>query len=287
MNERGDIEFPIWRKKVDHSFLTLTYTPIPKWLWGVWEIDTLFGNVNSKKLPDSKVKIVFQNNSYDGFVTFTKRPNGEKQSQLSFEKDLHDLLKEAFLMTYMRSLEGQIRKASGAKVDIEKEIPFWEFIDIEFDSSSKLFKFTCHYNQQPTFPELFKQLVSSPSIKKVDDHINNKENERIYKQDWKSRSEYKNEIGAENVIYTLLDTKNKLIYIGEAKKLIVRFDAGHKDIKHWTYYKYNVLPKSLESYRLTLERMAIRDMANFLDNKADISKIKISAYKLVNRKIDK
>lgn len=110
-------------------------------------------------------------------------------------------------MTYMSSLEGQIRKTSGSKVDIEKEIPFWEFIDIEFDSSSKLFKFTCHYNQQPTFPALFKQLVSSPSIKKVDDHINSKEKERIYKQDWKSRSEYKNEIGAENVIYTLLDTK--------------------------------------------------------------------------------
>ncbi len=128
MDERGDIEFPIWRKKVDRSF-----------------------------------------------VAFTNRSNGDKHSQLSFEKDLHDLLKEAFLMTYMRSLEGQVRKASRAKVDIEKEVPFWEFIDIEFDSSSKLFKYTCHYYQQPTFPELFKQLVSSPSIKKVDDHINNKE----------------------------------------------------------------------------------------------------------------
>ncbi len=43
----------------------------------------------------------------------------------------------------------------------------------------------------------------------------------------KSHSEYKNEIGAENVIYTLLDTKNKLIYIGEAKKLSSRFDRDH------------------------------------------------------------
>ena len=53
------------------------------------------------------------------------------------------------------------------------------------------------------------------------------------------------------------------------------------------YYKYNVLPKSLESHRLSLERMAIRDMANFLENKADIPNIEISAYKLANRKIDR
>lgn len=287
MNERGDIEFPIWRKKVDHSFLTLTYTPIPKWLWPIWEIEALFTSVKTKKSPESLVKIVFQKRIFDGFVTFTKRPNGEKQSQLSFGKELHNLLKEAFLMTYMRSLEGQIRKASGTKVDIEKEIPFWEFIDIEFDSSSKLFKFTCHYNQQPTFPELFKQLVSSPSMKSVDDFINEKDANRIHKQNWKPRTEYKNEIGAENVIYTLIDTKNKLIYIGEAKKLISRFDNGHPDISKWDYYKYNVLPKTLESHRLSLERMAIRDMANFLENKADIPNIEISAYKLANRKIDR
>ena len=28
MNERSDIEFPVWRKKVDHSFLNEKVTPI-------------------------------------------------------------------------------------------------------------------------------------------------------------------------------------------------------------------------------------------------------------------
>ena len=125
------------------------------------------------------------------------------------------------------------------------------------------------------------------SIKAIDDYINEKDADRIHKQNWKPRIEYKSEIGAENVIYTLIDTVNKLIYIGEAKKLISRFDNGHPDISKWNYYKYNVLPKSLESHRLSLERMAIRDMANFLENKADIPNIEISAYKLANRKIDR
>ena len=39
MNERSDIEFPVWRKKVDHSFLNEKVTPIPKWLWSIWKIE--------------------------------------------------------------------------------------------------------------------------------------------------------------------------------------------------------------------------------------------------------
>ncbi|MEL0633862.1 hypothetical protein V6237_13855 [Pseudoalteromonas carrageenovora] len=287
MNERRDIEFPVWRKKVDNSFLNEKVTPIPKWLWSVWEIKETFNNINTTKDHASEVDIIFAGKNYKGNVFFSSRSNG-KMCRFSFEHELHSILKEQFLMSYMRSLEGKIRKASGNKSDIEKEIPFWEFLDIEFNAERKLFKFTCHYNQQPIFPELFKQLVSSPSIKAVDDFISEKEANRIYKQNWKPRSEYKNEIGAENVIYTLIDTVNKLIYIGEAKKLIARFDSNsHTVIPKWDFYKYNVLPKSLEDYRLTLERMAIRDMANFLKNEADIPIIEISAYKLVNRKVDK
>ena len=287
MNERSDIEFPVWRKKIDQSFLFENVTPIPKWLWSVWDVEKNFGDVSSKTDNRSVVTINFGGNNYTGHIFFSERTSG-KICRFSFEQKLHSELKENFLMSYMRSLEGKIRKAAGSKIDIEKAIPFWEFLDIEFDAKNKFFRFTCHYNQQPTFPELFKQLVSSPSVKSVDDYLNGKDVNRIYKQDWKPKSEYKNEVGAENVIYTLVDTVNKLIYIGEAKKLIARFDSNsHTVIPNWNFYKYNVLPKSLEDYRLTLERMVIRDMANFLANKADIPNIEISPYKLANIKTDK
>ena len=144
MNERGDIEYPIWRKKVDHSFLNNNVTPIPKWLWQVWKIEDTFGKVRSIRNSNSAVKIKFQNRIYGGNIFFSQRGTG-KMCRFSFEQTLHSILKERFLMSYMRSLEGQLRKASGKKVDIEKAIPFWEFIDIEYDNSAKLFKFTCHY----------------------------------------------------------------------------------------------------------------------------------------------
>ena len=95
------------------------------------------------------------------------------------------------------------------------------------------------------------------------------------------------EINAENVIYTLVDTKNRLIYIGEAEKLAKRFDSGHPDILDWDFYKFNQLPPDLAEHRLKIERMAIRDMAALIENKNGIGTLGISDYKLANRKIDK
>jgi len=114
-----------------------------------------------------------------------------------------------------------------------------------------------------------------------------KDDLRIYKQDWKPREEFEVELGAENVIYTLIDTKKKQIYVGEADNLVKRLASGHNQIPQWDYYRYNILPSSLSQFRLTLERMVIRDYATLLCNTKGIDTIKISEYQLVNEKIDK
>ena len=170
--------------------------------------------------------------------------------------------------------------------DVEKEIPFWEFLDIEFDGGSKMVRMTAHYTQEPTFPELFRRLTYSPVLKRIDDELNEKGVSRIHKQDWRSRGEFEAEIGAENVIYMLIDTKGKLLYIGEAKRLVQRLRAGHPTIKNWNFYRYDVLPQALQKFRVTLERMVIRNFATVLSNKRDIQTIKISEFRLANDKID-
>ena len=120
-------------------------------------------------------------------------------------------------MSYMRDIENRLR---GHKTNIEEEIPFWEFLDIEFDSKNSNFIFTSYYTQKPSFPKLFSKLIGSPVIHGIDDELTKTLKDRIYKQHWKPRVDFETEIGAENVIYTLLDTCNKLIYIGEASKLV-------------------------------------------------------------------
>ncbi len=49
------------------------------------------------------------------------------------------------MISYMRSLEQALE---GEKVnDAEAKIPFWEFLDIEFDHTEKQFRFVAHYRQ--------------------------------------------------------------------------------------------------------------------------------------------
>ena len=99
------------------------------------------------------------------------------------------------------------------------------------------------------------------------------------------------ELGANNVIYTLLDEVNKLIYVGETgQDLKIRLaDREHyknAGIPNWTHYRFEVLPSSIETKaRKEIEDMTIRAYATLFSNTKDVKSFKISDYKLVNRKI--
>ena len=94
------------------------------------------------------------------------------------------------------------------------------------------------------------------------------------------------ELGAQNVIYMLIDTENRLFYVGEAQDLVKRLSQRYPSIPKWDYYRYDVLPLQLSGYRVAIERMLIRGYAEILENKSGIECLKISDYKLANDKID-
>lgn len=73
----------------------------------------------------------------------------------------------------------------------------------------------------------------------------------------------------------------------EAQNLIKRLSQCYSVIPNWNYYRYDVLPKKMSKYRVTFERMIIRDYASLLDSGKNIKFIKISDYQLANEKIDK
>ena len=64
--ERSNVEFPIWRKKVDSSLLQHKGTTIPNWACKMWNIDNLFQNCPSKKDPQSQVNITFNKSAFNG-----------------------------------------------------------------------------------------------------------------------------------------------------------------------------------------------------------------------------
>ncbi len=76
---------------------------------------------------------------YEGNLTCSfpkKRSN--KFHVLWISEDLTEELKKTFVMSHMRDIESELRGDVG---DIEKEIPFWEFVDIEFDPDQNGFIF--------------------------------------------------------------------------------------------------------------------------------------------------
>jgi hypothetical protein len=285
--ERSNIDFPLWRKKVDASLFKDAATPIPKWLWKVWNIEPVFSRCVSKNNPDCLVKIHFDNKEFKGRII---NSSAKRMYRLFFEKTLGDILKDVFLMSYMRSIEDDLRKSKleYSQKEIENEIPFWEFLDIEFNSAKKEFFFKAYYIQKPVYKELFKELVKSHTLKIIEDVINTKEEFRFVKQDWQSRNKLKSQINAKNVIYNLIDIKNRKLYIGEAEDLNQRLNQYREAIKDWEYYRFDCLPPGLtKTQRVAIERLLIRTFASFFNNKKGITSMNVSEYILVNDRIDR
>ena len=283
--ERSKVRFPLWRKKVDASLFHYKGTTIPGWACDMWYIDQNFNACTSKRNQNSVVNIAFEKERYSGWVTCAKQGRKTPAYRLWFSDDLLSKIKDVFLMSFMRDIEYRLR--NDKSVNIEEEIPFWEFLDIEYDHRNKEFLFTAYYTQKASFPELFKRMIGSPMLHKIDDELTGKVAFRIYTQEWKPREALDYEIEAENTLYTLIDTVNKLLYIGEATKLVKRLRQEHSSIKNWNYYRYHVLPNTINTeHRIMLERMLIRDFASLMESKSDINQISISEYRLTNEKID-
>jgi len=286
--ERSDVRYGMWRKKVDNSFFRGNGTTIPKWVASQWDLGKYFPDVAGtlrKGDANSISSISFNNRSYDANLTCSfPKSRPDKFHRLYQSKELTDELKGVFVMSHMRDIESGLRGDVG---DLEREIPFWEFVDIEFDPDSRGFIYTPHYRQEPMFPQLFRNLSGSPALKVIEDKIDDKHSFRIHKQDWKLRTDLETEIGALNAIYTLLDGNNKLIYVGEARDIRKRLRSRYPSIPNWTHYRYDVLPSDTpDELRVAIERMLIRSYASLLKNKSGIDTKDISGYSLANDKID-
>jgi hypothetical protein len=265
--ERNDVEHPLWRKKVDKSLFDHGGTVVPGWVGKQWNLTSLV-KARSNKAKEARVTITFDSKGYEGSLTISTARATSPLFRLWFAEDLTLQLKRTFLMSHMRALEERL--SGELRADIENKIPFWEFLDIEFDSSRRHFKFSAHYQQQPTFPNLFHRLVESPALKNVYDEIEGKVGARIHKQNWQKRTAVAFEL-----------------YVGQAADLRSRLrEKTHPTIPDWDY-RYDRLPESLIGHRVPLERMMIRVMAFLIPNDQHANQFPISEYRLTNRMIDK
>jgi hypothetical protein len=285
--ERKDIEFPLWRKKVDGSVFNEKMITIPNSFVGFWKIPARFKGVRTKSDPKSQVPIFFDGVEYSGNITGHKtRAN---LYRISYGNNLADKLKDVFTMTFMRDLEFKLGEAEYANDErpenIEDVIPFWEFLDIEYDDIKNEIRFTSHYRQRPHFSHLFKKLVDSTVLRGIELQLENKDEKRIVSGKWHKKSDLKQHLDERNVIYYLLDEVNKQIYVGEAVSLKARLTGPRPEIPEWTHFRYDVLPALLEPFRVEIELMLISAFMNLCSCSSFKGAPKlISDYTLMNKK---
>jgi len=286
--ERADVAHPLWRKKVDGTFVRLGYTPVPLWVARMWGLAEAFDGVSGRGDARAAIACTFQGETFTAEIV----PHREgRHYRIFVQEDLRAALARTFLMSYMRELDTKLAAATVPGVarvrDEARERSFWEFVDLELNTAHRHMRIVAHYVQKPDFPHLFARLAGSAPMRRIDDELRGKGELRIHKQPWRQRSQFETEIGARNVVYMLADCGNSLFYVGEAEDMVARFRRGHTPIPHWTHYRYDLLPTALAPMRVTIERQLICDVDAILGRRAAELPVPPAGFRMVNSKVDR
>jgi len=148
-SERSDVKYPLWRKKMDGAMFDDKCTVLPIWVRNrLFNVEERFPH-RSKKHQESETTIVIthkggKNTEHIAHVTTLPRPGLGPVMRLQFGNDVKIWLTETFKKTYRRNEERKSHGLNGPT--IEKLIPFWEFIDIEWDEDEEIFHFRAWYS---------------------------------------------------------------------------------------------------------------------------------------------
>jgi hypothetical protein len=147
---------------MDASMFDHKSTLIPHWVIdNVFDIRETFP-LSSRKDPRTIVEIEYRNpdgeaSHHRGWVVTTHYEKGRNDvMRLFLDEGVIENLKRDFQMTYLRSVERRHRDWNSPTA--EREISFWEFLDMEFDAEETVFVFVPHYNLEPYGLERFTHL---------------------------------------------------------------------------------------------------------------------------------
>tara|TARA_Y100000589_G_scaffold313846_1_gene335667 strand:+ start:1793 stop:2299 length:507 start_codon:yes stop_codon:yes gene_type:complete len=124
-------------------------TVIPNWVRDdVFNIKERFPHAN-KDHAESAVSIVIvhkggKRTTHSGYVTTSERGKLPDVMRLYFGDDVVAWLSKVFNKTHLRNEQRKTRGMNGPT--IERLMPFWELIDIEWDAYNSSFHFRAWYN---------------------------------------------------------------------------------------------------------------------------------------------
>ena len=268
-------------KKVDSScfkgWITLTKDFLKK--------NPIIENLSLGKGKD--LKINFNKKKYFCKLRYVKRIKYPAVYQIRFDsnKELKTKFAEEFIQSYVilqserekhNNKEGQFRsklKAGNQEVLIIKTI------------NSNTLEFKPFIQIQNEWNALFRRLAKENAFEWV--FSNDKDKKYLIQQSskWLDKKELKKtEHNTKmNVIYYLLNSKEKTLYIGKATSLGKRVKEKRAEIPNWDKFRYDVLRPEFSNILERVEGHTIRAFASVLNNTQNFDSLSISNCKLVNK----
>ena len=200
--------------------------------------------------------------------------------QISYGKELIDILKEEFIQTYFaiesqKLLKSKERKFQTKLLGGNQEVVIFKSI------SDNVVEFITFIKIETPYDNIFKSLVDQNVFGWLSKDNNKQIITKYYS--WKDISELDKYVNIPYVVYYLVDDINKQIYIGSAKRLGDRVKPGRHEIPGWNKFMFELVHPDFHEYLKEIEYHSIMSFAKFFLNNGNRNTLNISDYKLVNK----
>ncbi|KJU71144.1 hypothetical protein [Clostridium baratii] len=226
------------------------------------------------------IKAYFNNREYDVNLAFKSRKKNKSELpyyQLSIGEKLKKELKKTFIHTVLNIKSSTIMKQKGRKFN--EEALSIELIKKDAEYVLRLKPFI---RISTEYDEYFKVLIKSNLL----DYPLGSDNKKVIvsSSEWLDISEIDKYKGTRNIIYYLLNSKAKEIYIGSTNLFENRVTVKKSELPDWDKFRFEVINPDYTAILRDIEYMIIRNFANVLKNNDNIKGLEINEYTLVNRR---
>ncbi len=270
-------------KKVDRSMMDWGFT-IPKDRW-----DSFQAGVTVKLGTSRDIIIIWDKKRYSAKLYHINRTEYNPVYQLRWDsnKELLKKIRKTFIQSYvilksqkeLFDITKKERKYFRTKMDSGKQ----EVIIIR-PKNSKEIEFEVFIKIENEWNTLFERLAEENVFGWI---FNKKDKQYLIQRStsWIKVKDFKKHSNALNVIYYLVNTSKRLLYIGKAENLGKRIKPGRKHQNmdgDWDLFKYDVVRPEFSNILEKIEDHTIRSFAAILKNQEQYPSINISNFTLVN-----
>lgn len=264
-------------KKIDKSIFRQGFT-VP-----VQKIQDFTFSENIELGSSRKIIIQFQNIKYSALLCHVDIKNKKSVHQVRWDNNLEliNALKKEYIQTYF-AIESQNYNAKADNkiyrtnlLGGNQEVLIFRSLQID------LFEIETFIKIETPYDNIFKKFVDENIfgwLSKVGI------NQLISKSTkWLDIKELSKHEETPYVIYYLVDQNKKELYIGSAIRLGDRVKPNRNEIPGWNIFRYEIIHPKYHELLREIEYHSIMNFVRFLDNNGNLSNIKISEYKLVNK----